>query len=225
MHFLIISKKENFEEDHINDDVLSSVNATSLIANSFVKFELNKFIIYLYCYNHIYEEREGYSYHFDEDRVLIANGIFNVDDMVRKENIEDLFNDLDDDSEVIGDYQLICLDCEGNGFFRTPLASTRKALYYEDDTCSVISSELKLIADGISTFTDSSFVSNYDASYMYDTFHSGAHLKNPRHTLFKNVKRIFPHDELIIKNFNFLHVINESFEVPEWFLNKYLEDK
>ena len=224
MHFLIISKKENFEYRHIDDKALSSLKATSLIADSFVKFELNKFIIYLYTYNHIYEEREGYSYHFDENKVMIANGIFNVDDDTRNESIEEIFDNLSDGTRVIGDYQLLYLDSEGNGFLKTPLVSTRKVLYYEDDYCSVISSELKLIVDGISTFGNSSFVSNYDVSYMYDTFHSGALLKNPRHTLFKNVKRIFSHDELIIKNFNFLHVINETIEIPEWFLNRYNED-
>lgn len=225
MHFLIISKRQHFEDGHINDDVLSSVRATSLIANSYVKYELDRFIVYLYTYNHIYEERQGYSYHFDEDRILIANGIFNVDDMVRNENIEELFDNLSDESQVIGDYQLLCLDRDGNGFLRTPLASTRKVLYYEDDYCSVISSELKLIVDGISSFRDSSFAGNYDAPYMYDTLHSGALLKNPRHTLFKNIKRIFPHDDLIIRNFNFLHVVNENIEIPEWFLDKYTQDK
>ena len=225
MHFLIISKKESFEDGHVNDDALSSTKAPSLIADSFVKYELDRFIVYLYTYNHIYEESDGYSYHFDEDKILIANGIFNVDDMVRDENIEELFKGLKDDSCIIGDYQLIRLDKEGNGFFRTPLVSTRKALYYEDDSCFVVSSELKLIADGISSFTDSSFAGNYDASYMYDTFHSGALLENPRHTLFKNVKRIFPHDDLIIKNFSFSHVIKDTVEIPEWFLNKYTQDK
>lgn len=225
MHFLIISKKENFQDDHINDDVLSSIKAPSLIANSFVKLELERFIVYLYTYNHIYEECEGYSYHLDDDSILIANGVFNVDDKVRNEDIVELFADLNENSQIIGDYQLICLDKDGNGFFKTPLVSTRKALYYEDDSCSVISTELKLICDGIKTFTNSSFADNYDVSYMYDTFHSGALLKNPRHTLFKNVGRIFPHDDLVISNFNFSHIINEDIEIPPSFLDAYENDK
>lgn len=225
MHFLIISKKENFQDGHINEDVLSSIKAPSLIANSFVKLELERFIVYLYTYNHIYEEREGYSYYSDDNQILIANGVFNVDDMVRNEDIVELFADLDDNSQVIGDYQLICLDKEGNGFFKTPLVSARKTFYYEEDSFSVISTELKLIYDGIKTFTDSSFGDNYDVSYMYDTFHSGALLKNPRHTLFKNVGRIFPHDDILISNFNFSHIINEDVEIPPSFLDEYKKDK
>jgi hypothetical protein len=61
MKFFVLFKKENFRNDLINDSFLSSVNAPSLIANEFVKDDRENALVYLYLYNHIYTESEGYS--------------------------------------------------------------------------------------------------------------------------------------------------------------------
>ena len=225
MHFIIISKKPSFDDKYINDEILNTKEATSLIANSVDKIELDRFIVYIYGYNQIYEECEGYSFYSDENNIFIVNGILNIDDKPRNENIVELFENIDENTEIIGDYQIISLDKEGNGFCKKPLSSVKKLFFYEDDFCSVISSEIKLIVDGVSSFTKSSFAHNYDLTYMYDTFHSGALLKYPRHTIFKNIKRILPFDELLIKNFNFLVVENEKIPLPKWFRDMYFEDK
>ena len=196
MHFLILSKKEHFYKDYINEDVLNSVDATSLISNSVIKYELGKFIIFIYNYNHVYEEKENYSYYFDENQVFLINGVLTIDEKARDPDIRVFFEKLNENSEIIGDYQIFSLNKNGDGFCKTPLSSVKKLFFYEDDFCSVISSEIKLIVDGISKFSKSKFVNNFDSTYMYDTFHSGAFLKYPRHTIFKDIKRIFPHDEL-----------------------------
>ena len=132
---------------------------------------------------------------------------------------------MNENSEIIGDYQIFSFNKNGDGFCKTPLSSVKKLFFYEDDFCSVISSEIKLIVDGISKFSKSKFVNNFDLTYMYDTFHSGAFLKYPRHTIFKDIKRVFPHDELLIKNFNFLVVKNDNISPPKWFINLYEQDK
>ena len=225
MHFLILSKKEHFYKDYINEDVLNSVDATSLISNSVIKYELGKFIIFIYNYNHVYEEKENYSYYFDENQVFLINGVLTIDEKARDPDIRVFFEKLNENSEIIGDYQIFSLNKNGDGFCKTPLSSVKKLFFYEDDFCSVISSEIKLIVDGISKFSKSKFVNNFDSTYMYDTFHSGAFLKYPRHTIFKDIKRIFPHDELLIKNFNFLVVKNDTITPPEWFINLYEQDK
>lgn len=43
MKFMIISKKEGFDENQINDSILSSTNATSLISDNSVKLELETY--------------------------------------------------------------------------------------------------------------------------------------------------------------------------------------
>ena len=91
MHFLILSKKEHFYNDYINEDVLNSVDATSLISNSVVKYELGKFIIFIYNYNHVYEEKENYSYYFDDDQALLINGVLTIDEKARDDDIRVFF--------------------------------------------------------------------------------------------------------------------------------------
>lgn len=91
MHFLIISKKEHFYKEYINEDVLNSVDATSLISNSVIKYELDKFIFFIYTYNHIYEEKENYSYYFDENQALLINGVLTLDEKARDDDIKVFF--------------------------------------------------------------------------------------------------------------------------------------
>ena len=69
MRFLIISKKENFNSDLINNELLDSVNAPSLIANGSIKREFNNIIVYLYTYNMVYNEREDFSYAFTDNEI------------------------------------------------------------------------------------------------------------------------------------------------------------
>jgi hypothetical protein len=139
MHFIIISKKEKFKETDINDSYLQSNEATSLIADNNIKTAMNNFIIYLYTYNQSIEEKKGYSYYFNKNKVLIANGLFNINNKIRNDDIQKVFKNVNNDSELFGDYQLIQLDNEGNGFFKTPQFSFRQLFYYEDEKCSVLS--------------------------------------------------------------------------------------
>ena len=73
MHFILISKKDSFKDEQINEYLLSSSDAPSLISREAIKFDISNFIIYIYPYDHIDHEFYGYSYIADEDRLLWVN--------------------------------------------------------------------------------------------------------------------------------------------------------
>ena len=102
-------KKENFRNDLINDSFLSSVNAPSLIANEFVKDDRENALVYLYLYNHIYTESEGYSYHFDSNGISFLNGFITFEDSNRPNNLSDIIDFFYEDNMIIGDFQLFSL--------------------------------------------------------------------------------------------------------------------
>ena len=109
MKFFVLFKKENFRNDLINDSFLSSVNAPSLIANEFVKDDRENALVYLYLYNHIYTESEGYSYHFDSNGISFLNGFITFEDSNRPNNLSDIIDFFYEDNMIIGDFQLFSL--------------------------------------------------------------------------------------------------------------------
>ena len=117
---------------------------------------------------------------------------------------------------------------DGNGFIKTPQFSIYPIFYYEDEFCTVLSNELKLIVDSVESFNDS-FVNYYDVDYIHEIYHTGYFAKRKlsgiRDTAFKNIKRILPQDEIEIKNGNITIKEYDYIEVPEWFEKWYLEDK
>ncbi|MCL2687124.1 MAG: hypothetical protein FWE58_01140 [Methanobrevibacter sp.] len=226
MQFIIISKKEKFKEGDLNRAFLNFKFAPSLIAEESVKIEINNFIVYLYPYNHIINEKEGYSYYADSNKILIANGLFNVDNVIRNDYIEILFDNLKEDSDLLGDYQLILIDKNGNGFFKTPQFGLRQLFYYEDETCTVLSTELKLIVDGLEKFKEKPFVENYDSNFIYDsTFREWGKRKYPKSTIFKDIKRISPHDEKYFEDGKIVIKEKEKIEIPESFEEEFLKNR
>lgn len=226
MHFIIISKKDSFEIEQINDNYLKSINAPSLKSDNYDKLEIGNFIVYLYLYDHIITERQGYSYHFDENKLLISNGIFNIDGEIRDDNILNLFERIDNFSNFIGDYQLISIDNRGEGFFKTPLFSLNGLYYYEDENCTVLASEVKLIVDAIQNFKNKKFVENYDLNFLKDSiYHEWGLRKFPKNTIFKNIKRVSPHDEKYFKDGKIIVKHYKDIEIPQTFKRRFKNDK
>lgn len=212
--------------EQINDNYLKSINAPSLKSDNYDKLEIGNFIVYLYLYDHIITERQDYSYHFDENKLLISNGIFNIDGQIRDDNILNLFERIDNFSNFIGDYQLISIDNRGEGFFKTPLFSLNGLYYYEDENCTVLASEIKLIVDAIQNFKNKKFVENYDLNFLKDSiYHEWGLRKFPKNTIFKNIKRVSPHDEKYFKDGKIIVKNNKDIKIPDVFKKRFKNDR
>ena len=231
MKFIIISKKEKFNHELINDDILNSNNATSLKSFKCIKKSLANFILYLYPHNELYEEKEGIFYNLKDDEVSFINGLITCpDDYENKNNVEKYFQFIKSNKIILGDFQAINLKKDGNGVIVTSPSSIYPLFYYEDEYCSIISNELKLIVDGLSLFKKNKLVDFYDYEYIKEIFYYGDFYKGDektilRSTIFKNIKRILPHDEVTIKNGSFYIKKNDEIKIPKWFEEWYLEDK
>ena len=225
MQFILFLKKDKFKKSQINEELLKSPNAPSLISREAIEYQNSKLIIYIYPYNHIDHEIEGYSYHLSKDRILLVNGLVNIGDELRKSDIKEFFNKLNDKSELFGDYQLISIDKNGNGSITTPPLSVRQLFYYEDENFTVISTEIKLIVDGVSKFREKTFVNHFDSEFIeYGIFREWKPRNSPEKTIFKEIKRLLPHE---IKYFEGGKLKTEKDEiiVPQWFRDAYKENK
>ena len=226
MKFIIIFKKDN-ENNFYDDSFLSSIKAPSLIANNFIKKEISNFTVYLYLYNQIYDENESF-YEFDDENLYFYNGLITTQNANQLPSISEIFNAIRNNDLILGDFQAIHLDKNKNCYIKTSDSSIYPLFYYEDEHSIVLSNELKLIVDGINAFR-TNFVNNYDYEFIYDIFYNGFFYNKPkkhyRKTIFKNIKRILPHDEVSIKNGVIQIKKNSSISVPKWFEEWYLEDK
>lgn len=227
MHFILISKKESFKEEHINQDLLNSIKAPSLISREVVKFEISNFIIYIYPYDHIEKEVYGYSYYGDENQVLICNGIVNLNRELRNEDISEFFRELDDvnNLDLMGDYQIISIDKNGGGYIKTPPIGLKQLFFYEDEHCEVIATEIQLIVDVVNKFREKNFVHYFDPDFIEDSiFREWSHRNYPQNTIFKEIKRIFPYDNKYFKE-DKLVTEQKLLEIPLWFKEAYSKDK
>ena len=230
MRFLIISKKENFNDDLINNALLDSINAPSLIANDCIRKDFNNLIVYLYSYDMVYNEREGFSYEFSDNEINFVNGLFAIENSYDENNVANIKKAIDEDKLILGNYQTFYCNNDGNGYFKSSLSAVHPLYFYEDEFCTILSNELKLIVDGVKSFQEHKFADLYDISFIRDInqfsqWYSGEDKKSYRNTVFKNISRLFPFDDIIIKNGQFDIKRNSEFIIPEWFEKLYLEDR
>jgi len=225
MHFIMISKKDSFEDEQLNEQFLSSSNAPSLISREAIKFEISNFIIYIYPYNQIDHETYGYSYYADADRLFLINGIVNTNDNLRNPDICEFFDQINESTELLGDYQLIAIDKDGNGFIMTPPLSVRQLFYYEDENCTVLATEFKLIVDGIKKFREKPFVNHFDYDFIEDSvFREWTPRELPQKTIFKEIERVMPYDTKYFKEGKLI-IKKKDIEIPQWFKDRYKESK
>jgi hypothetical protein len=225
LHFILIGKK-NENESEINEKLLNSPEAPGLISRKAIKYEIGNFLIFIYPYDHIDHEVSGYSYSCDSDELLLINGLVNVNHDLRDPDIQKFFQQLDDSSQLMGDYQVIKLDKNGNGFIKTPSISIRQLFFYEDENYTVLSTDIKLIVDGISKFKLKPFVDHFDIDFIEDSvFREWATRNYPESTIFKEIKRVFPHDIKYFKEGKIVIERKDSIEIPQWFRDKYRDDK
>lgn len=210
----------------INETFLSSCNAPSLISEKFVKASMSNFDIYLYLYNQIIEENEDIYYKIEDNEINFFNGVIATKDDTL--NITKIYETINNKEIIIGDYQFFHINQDGNGFIKTPQFSAHSLFYYEDEFCSVLSNEIKLIVDSVESFKDT-FVNYYDIEYIHEVYHLGYFNRGKREkirdTAFKNIKRILPHDEIKIKSGKITIEQNENIKIPKWFEDWYFEDK
>lgn len=226
MHFILISKKETFKDEQISHDLLNSSTAPSLISREVIKFEISNFIVYIYPYNHIEKEIYGYSYYKDKNKLLLCNGLVNINKKFQNQDICNLFDQINDSTELLGDYQLISIDSNGNGYFKTPSFGLKQLFFYEDENCTVLSTEIKLIVDSIQKFSEKKFVDHYDLDFIEDSiFKEWINRNYPKNTIFKDIKRIFPQDLKYFKKSKIIIERKEFIEVPKWYKDAYNKDK
>ncbi|HOI39387.1 MAG TPA: hypothetical protein PL168_01540 [Methanobacterium sp.] len=225
MHFIMISKKDSFEDEQLNEQFLSSSNAPSLISREAIKFEISNFIIYIYPYNQIDHETYGYSYYADADRLFLINGIVNTNDNLRNPDICEFFDQINESTELLGDYQLIAIDKGGEGFIKTPPLSVRQLFHYKDEKCEVLSTEIKLIVDGIKKFREKPFVNHFDYDFIEDSvFREWTPRELPQKTIFKEIERVMPYDTKYFKEGKLI-IKKKDIEIPQWFKDRYKESK
>lgn len=222
MKFYILSKKNNFNENNIDETFLNSLKAPSLIAHDMIKKEFENITCYLYTYDDVIDEMNNISY--NDDEISFINGSISFDNLKINE-IDEIFEKMDD-TLVLGDFQAIRLNSEGNGIFKSSQVSIYPLFYYEDDYCSILSNELKLIVDSLNCFRNSKFVNFYDGDYIFDMVKSYNNKKEtPRNTIFKNIRRVLPYDDVSIKEGAFSITENSTIDIPSWFEDWYFEDK
>lgn len=226
MKFLLIMQKDgkgcSFDESFLN-----SVNATSLISKKVIFKQISNFHLYIYTQSQIYEENEGLFYKMSDEDIYFYNGLVAIQSSNKIPDINDIFKAIDDNQLILGDFQAIHLDSNNNASVTTSDSSIYPMFYFESEDCFVLSNELKLIVDGLDSFR-TNFVYNYDYKYLEDVFHKGFFYKGEkefRKTIFKDIKRILPHDEISIENGIVKIQHNETIDVPKWFEDWYLEDK
>jgi hypothetical protein len=226
MQFIIISTKGRKNKNEIiNDDYLNSNNAPSLIAKNHVMMNISNFTIYAYLYNQIIEEKKDYSFYSDENELLLSNGFFTINNEI-KENIQDIFQELNQESDIWGDYQLVHIDKEGNGFLKTPDFGLRQLFYYKDENCSVLATEIKLIVDGILNIQKQTFAENFDVDFFYDSIYNEWGTREfPKHTIFKDIQRILPFEKVYFKEGGIILNSKPNIEVPKNFKNVFNKDE
>ncbi len=225
MHFILISKKESFKDEQINTSFLDSPHAPTLISRETIKYQISDFILYIYPYDQIDPEIYGYSYYKDDERLLLCNGLINIGNSTRNQDIRKLFQEINS-SKLMGDYQLISIDKDGNGFIKTPSISIKQLFFYEDENCAVLSTELKLIVDGIKNFRKKKFIDHFDPDFIEDTLLREWTARNfPQNTIFKEIKRVFPQDIKYFQEGKIIIERKESIEVPDRFRNAFYEDR
>jgi hypothetical protein len=226
MHFILIIKKDGFKYEQLDDKLLTSPNAPSLISREAIKYELSNFILYLYPYDHVDSEIEGYSYQKCDNEIMLINGLVNVNNDLRNQNIKEFYNNLNDNDSLHGDFQLVYLNKDGNGFIKTPPLSIRQLFYYENKNFTVISTEIKLIVDGILKFRQKPFAKQFDPDFIEDVvYREWTPRNNPENTIFKGIKRIFPYDTKFFHEGKFVLERKYSIPIPKWFKEAYNNDK
>lgn len=224
MKFFILSKKDKFDNDLINDSILSSTSATSLISKDFIKKDADSFLAYVYTYNHIYDEIENKYYKIDDSEISLLNGLISIEGEDDFTDIGEVFDAISHDKFILGDFQAISIKENGKSIVKTSPASIFPMFYYEDEYCSVISNELKLIVDGVKTFSGNRFADFYDFDYIHDLFFFNDDKRTSlRNTIFKNIRRILPYDELSIKDGEFVIRQNDEIPIPESIEELYLK--
>ena len=226
IRFLIINKKDKFTSELINMKLLNSVNAPSLIAENVIKHETGNFLTYMYNYTHVYEECENQFYKCNDNSTIFVNGLITLNDKNVPADVEELFNEVNNGELYVGDFQLIKLTSDNNGIVYKPNASFFPLFYYEDEYCFLLSNELKLIVDGLTKFSNNKFSDFYDVEYIDDLIKKGDDKNSTyRNTLFYNIKRILPQDEVKIENNQLIITEHDEIKIPAWFEEWYFEDK
>ena len=86
-----------------------------------------------------------------------------------------------------------------------------------------------MIVDGVKKFQEKKFVENYDVDYLKDYIDYGnwyrGDKKTYRNTAFKDIKRLFPFDDITLKNGYFNIKLNSEINVPDWFEKLYLNNR
>lgn len=226
MKFIIVFKKSGFQRNAINSSFLSSCTAPSLISKECIKKEAENFDVYIYTYDHILKEDDTLVYEIDADFINLFNGLIALED--NDNNIQGIFKTINENKLVLGDYQAVHLDASGNGYIKTPKASLYPLFHYEDEYCSVISNELKLIVDGVNAI-DGQFISHLNGDYLYEIYDHGYFYNGKRFdqraTAFSEIKKVLPQDSVTFHDNQIEIKENDSIEIPEWFESWYLEDK
>ena len=184
------------------------------------------FIIYLYPYDHIANEIESYSYQKSDDEFILINGLVNINNNPRDHNIKEFYDNLNDNDKLHGDFQFIYLNKDGSGFIKTPPLSIRQLFYYDDKNFTAISTEIKLIVDGIQKFRQNTFSKQFDPEFIEDVVYREWTPRNyPENTIFTDVKRIFPYDIKFFNEGKFVLERKYSIPIPKWFKEAYNADK
>ena len=230
MKFFILFKKQDYDNNCIDEDFLNDIKAPSLISNGCIKKELGNVLSYIYTYKMPYDETEKFSYDFCDDEINFVNGLFYIEGSDLDNSLDSLNFALKNNELILGNYQSFYYNKNGVGYLKSSLSTLHPLFYYEDKNCTILANELKLIVDSVNELKKKRFIDLYDIDYIYEirrfgNWYTEEDKTTYRNTVFKDIKRITPFDEVTIENDSLNIKFNDKIEIPKWLEDFYLNDR
>jgi hypothetical protein len=226
MDFVVINKKEGFEDALIDYAFLYDRHSPTIPSDKTVTARYSAFDIFAYPHTGIRKDSKNRDYVVSEKESLLSTGYTHwMDGGCRPDRLTELFKVLESGRELEGDFQLLKLTSEGNGFILGSESGWRQLYVYEDDHTVVLATSIKLIVDSVKKIHQNVFRENFDVGYIGDTFFRGTgNRKHPRRTIFRQIKKLYPFDKVFFENGATRIERKPLFEIPHAHIDAYSAD-
>ncbi len=227
MDFFIINKKSGFRASMIDHTYLNSCAAPTIDSYQVQNRVYDDFEIYIYPHRSIREDREDRDFRLASQASVLTNGYVHFyDGGLRNSKIEDFIHEVEEGRELEGDYQVVKVTSDGNGFILGSDIGWRQLYHYEDPHCAVFATSIKLIVDSVRSIQERTFGENFDARFIEDSIFRGwFERRHHRTTLFRQIEKLYPYDRVVFHSGSVEIHRQETVTVPQRFKEAYEQDK